>query len=165
MQSHLFCSILCFGRMHIPEVVGCRSWGVLRRQEEKLCCCCSLPVAAVSVHAVPWVRAPLAVMCLQQRARGAAFQLFPLHPSRKLVKAALEAEARRDAVVVLAAGRARSQPEQQGCTSGGISGASDSKEGSANACRSLRTGFCQLSILLFSFLILICMLQGWHVYV
>lgn len=49
-------------------------------------------------------------------------------------------------------GRAKSQPEQQGCASGGISGASDSKEGSANACRSLRMGFlCKVSILLFSF--------------
>lgn len=35
----------------------------------------------------------------------------------------------------------------------------------ANACHSLGAGFlCKLSILLFSFLILICMLQGWHVY-
>lgn len=125
---------------------------MLPRQEEKPCCCCSLPVAAVSVHAVPWVRAPLAVIRLQRRARGPAFQLFPLHPSRKLVEAALEAGAQGDAVGVLEGGRARRQPEQQGCASGGISGASDSKEGSANACRSLRMGFlCKVSILLFSF--------------
>lgn len=30
MQSHLFCSILCFGHMHIREVVGCGSWGVTK---------------------------------------------------------------------------------------------------------------------------------------
>lgn len=49
---------------------------------------------------------------------------------------------------------------------GGISGASESKEVSANACHSLGTGFlCKLSILLFSFLILICMLPGRHVYI
>lgn len=82
---------------------------------------------AVLVHAVPCVKAPLVVVCLQRRARGAAFQLFPLCPSRKLVEAALEAGARGDAVVVLEAGRARSQPEQQGCASGGTSGASDTK--------------------------------------
>ena len=152
--------------MHIPEVVGCGSWDALPRREEKPCSCCSLPVTAVLVHAVPWVRALLAGICLQRRARGAAFQLFPLRPSRKLVEAALEAGARGDAVVILEGGRARSQPEQQGCASGGISGASDSKEGSANACRSLGMGFLyKLSTLLFSFLILICMLQGWHVYI
>lgn len=54
----------------------------------------------------------------------------------------------------------------KGCAWRGVSGASDSKEGSANACHSLGMGSpWKLSILLFSFLILICMLQGWHVYV
>lgn len=92
------------------EVVGC--WGVFPRLEEEPCC--SLLVTAVSVHVVPWVRALVAVIYLQQRARGAAFQLFPLHPSRKLIKAMLEAGACGEAVVVLEAGRARSQPEQAG---------------------------------------------------
>lgn len=110
MQSHLFCSILCFGCVHIHEVVGC--WGVFPRLEEKPCC--SLPVTAVSVHVVLWVRALIAVIYLQQRAWGAALQLFPLHPSRELIGAMLEAGACRVAVVVLEAGRAQSQPEQTG---------------------------------------------------
>jgi len=58
-------------------------------------------------------------------------------------------------MVVLGGGRARSCPELQGSALEGTSGAPYSKEGSAGACRSLRTDFlCKLSILLFSFLIL-----------
>lgn len=144
-----------FGRMHIHEVLG---WGLGCVSEVGeavmllllLVLLLLLPVTVVPMHVVPWVRA-----CSE----GPSELLSS--SSRKLVESLLEAG---DAVVVLEAGRARSQPEQQDCASGGSSEALGRKEGSASARHSLGTGFLhRLSILLFSGLILICMLQGWHV--
>lgn len=63
------------------------------------------PVMAVPVHVVPWVRA-----CSE----GPSELLSS--SCTKLVESLLEAG---DAVVVLEAGRARSQPEQQDCALGG----------------------------------------------
>lgn len=66
-----------------------------------------LPPARSSLSACgPVGQSPvIAVIRLQRRARGPAFQLFPLRPSRKLVEAALEAGARGDAVGVLEGGK------------------------------------------------------------
>lgn len=143
-----------FGLMHIHEVLG---WGLGCVSEVGeavmlllLLLLLLLLVTVVPMHVVPWVRA-----CSE----GPSELLSS--SSRKFVKSLLEAV---DAVVVLEAGRARSQPEQQDCASGGSLGALGSTEGSASAHHSPGTGFLhRLSILLFSGLILICMLQGWHV--
>lgn len=133
------------------------------RWREKLrccCCCCCSPGSRQPRCTRSWGSDPRQWWFARGKATGEQLS----SSSRKLVEAALEAGAWGDAVVVLEGGRARSQP---GCASGGISGASDSEESSAGACPSFGMGFlCKLSILLFSFfLILICMFQGWHVYV
>lgn len=150
MQSHLFCSILCFGHMHIHKVL---SWGlgcVSEVEGAVMLLLLLLLVTAVPMHVVPWVRA-----CSE----GPRELLSS--SCRKLVESLLGAW---DDVVVLEAGRARSQPEQQDCVLGGSSGDLGSKESSASAHHSLRTSFLHtLRTVLFSGLILICMLQGWHV--
>lgn len=123
MQSHLFCSILCFGYMHNHEVAGCVSWAVLDRRRS---CAAAAPSWCHSLGAC----GPMGQSLISSDLPAVKGQrsCFPALPTVSFQKAG----AWGDAVVVLEAGRASSWLEQQGCALESILRASGSQEGSAD---------------------------------